>query len=137
MSNTSAVRLTVRVRNHQYRFRNNYAYPVPEFNEYTGTVVEPKPKWVADANSFCLTTGDPKFPIRVIDRDAIVDGYIHSSSPVLHRCAVVSKNKSYIVKGTTKPGSSYVVTEDNKGNLSCNCTGFSYRKTCSHVEGSK
>jgi hypothetical protein len=119
------MRLQVRIRNSMYERRAAYAYPIPEYLTYTGDVY-PRPVWVKD-NQFCLTTGDPQFPFRVIDKDSIVDGYrLSTATP-----NATPQPKSYIVQGVK---ASYVVTEDTKGKLSCSCTGFSYRKKCSHVD---
>ena len=122
------MRLQVRVRNAMYERRAAYAYPIPEFLTFTGDVY-PRPSWVKD-DQFCLTTGDAQFPFRVIDKDRIVDGYEITGSRVAPPTAN-TESRSYIVQGKK---SSYVVTKDAKGKLSCNCTGFSYRKKCSHVE---
>ena len=119
------MRLQVRVRNSMYERRSFYAYPIAEFLTFTGDVY-PRPSWVKD-DQFCLTTGNPQFPFRVIDKDIIVDGYelgVDASSKA-------SNPQSYIVQGAK---SSYVVTRDAGDKLSCNCTGFSYRRTCSHVK---
>jgi hypothetical protein len=107
-----------------YERRAAYAYPIPEFLTYTGDVY-PRPVWVKE-DQFCLTTGDPQFPFRVIDKDRIVDGYKLGEVSV-----ATPQPKSYIVKGEK---ANYVVTRDTMGKLSCSCTGFFYRKKCSHVE---
>lgn len=117
--------LTVRIRNSMYAYRDRYAYYIPEFVEYTGEVV-PNPKWV-NAESFCLTTNDPTWPFRVLSKNDIVCGWKHSGSLPKKE----SKTQSYIVQGSK---SSYVVTIDDKNKVSCNCTGFSYRKSCSHLK---
>lgn len=118
--------------------RDRYAYPIPEFVEYTGTVVEPKPRWVQEANSFCLTTGDPKFPFRVIDRDQIMCGWYWAESKGMKAgaelniiAAGVNVGRSRLVDGSN--GKKYVLTKSGNS-WSCNCTGYSYRKTCTHVK---
>jgi SWIM zinc finger len=117
--------LTVRIRNSMYQYRDRYSYFIPEFVDYTGEVV-PNPPWVS-SDSFCLTTGDPSWPFRILSKDDIVCGWKHSGSSLKKE----SKVQSYIVKGSK---SSYVVTIDENNKASCNCTGFAYRKNCSHVK---
>ena len=124
------MRLTVRLRNPQFEVRHRYASSVniPEFVEYTGEVF-PRPKWVAD-DSFCLTTGNQQFPFRTLDKKNIVHGW---------RLPNNSKATAYSDKVISVPvvgnkGNSYLVTSDGM-NHSCTCTGYSYRKTCTHIEG--
>lgn len=110
--------LRVRMYNPLYPKRNRYANSaaIQEFVEYEGEVVKPKPKWVSD-DHFCLTTGDARFPLRILVKDDIVDGWLIKSN----------SQKTYQIKDkyfVTKNGSSYV----------CTCTGFSYRRNCSHVQ---
>jgi len=92
-----------------------YAYHINEYNDYVGEIV-PNPPWVKD-DSFCLSTGDANFPFRVIEKDRIICGWQLSN----HQ----PKHKTYKV---TAKGKTYLIT-----NNQCTCTGFSYRRTCSHV----
>ena len=93
-----------------------YAFPVAEYNDYVGEII-PNPKWVS-SDSFCLTTGDPNFPFRVIEKDRIICGWeLPSSKSKVPTYKVVANGKTYLIT-----------------NGQCNCTGFSYRKTCSHVK---
>lgn len=121
------MRLRVRVKNIQYERRHVYAsyMHIPEYNDYEGEVY-PNPKWVGN-DCFCLTTADKQFPFRVISKDRIICGW---------RLPNVSKtieeaNRISIMIPTAK--STYIVTSDGI-NHSCNCTGYSYRRTCSHVK---
>lgn len=121
------MRLRVRVKNSQYEVRHRYAsyMHIPEYHDYEGEIY-PNPKWVRD-DSFCLTTGDKQFPFRVLDKESIICGW---------RLPNVSKtieeaNRISIMVPT--PKSTYIVTSDGIDH-SCNCTGFSYRRTCSHVK---
>ena len=77
------MRLRVKIRNVLWDRREQYAFPIPEFIEYEGDVVE-KPKWVT-GEQFCLSTGDKSFPFRVIEKEAIVCGYQMSDSPIIPR----------------------------------------------------
>jgi hypothetical protein len=120
-------RLTVRVRNDEYDRRDRVAYYVPPYHEYTGEVY-PNPPWVKE-DSFCLTTGDSQFPFRVISKENIIHGWLLSSRAEAE--APAPSTTTYQVQGK---GKTYLVTKDARGKLSCNCTGFSYRRTCSHVK---
>jgi hypothetical protein len=95
--------------------RSAYAFPMPEYNDYVGEIV-PNPPWVKD-DHFCLSTGQDDFQFRVIEKERIICGWqLPSSKPKLPTYTVKSKGKTYLVT-----------------NGKCNCTGFSYRRTCSHV----
>lgn len=120
------MRLRVRVENALYKVRHRYASSmyIPEYNEYEGEVY-PNPKWVGD-NAFCLTTSSDQFPFRIIDKETVICGWRLPNEP---KAAAESKQISILVP---TPKSTYIVTSDGL-NHSCNCTGFSYRRTCSHV----
>jgi hypothetical protein len=113
--------ITVKVINPLWERRSAYAFPIQEFNYYTGEEVQ-GPRWVGP-DRICLSTGDKNFPFRVIDRDRIVgSGYVKKEIP---------KAKTVSVPGS-KPGTSYLVTIDNHG-AACTCVGFGFRKDCKHV----
>ena len=65
--------MRVKVKNVLWDRRGEYAFPIREFNEYEGTLIE-KPNWVGE-EQFCLSTGDKRFPFRVIEKDAISCGW--------------------------------------------------------------
>ena len=132
-------RLRVRVKNAMYDKRDRYGYHIPEFNEYEGEVV-PNPKWVG-ADSFCLSTGNPAFPFRVIDKEAIECGWQLPGRKAGELTVVMAgtgrstiAENTRIVEGSN--GKKYVLTREGK-RWACNCTGYSYRKTCSHVKLAK
>lgn len=98
------------------RNKSIYAYPISDYNDYVGEII-PNPPWVKD-DHFCLSTGDANFPFRVIEKDRIICGWqIPSTKPKVPTYKVTSKGKTYLVT-------------DGK----CNCTGFSYRRTCTHTK---
>lgn len=113
--------ITVQVRNPLWARRKSYAYNISEFNTYTGDVV-PNPRWCTD-DQFCLSTGNPQFPFRVIDKDDVVG--------MKRKQQTEAKSKTVIVEGS-KPGQNYIVTIDGKRST-CTCVGFGYRKDCKHV----
>ena len=69
--------ISVRVRNRQYDRRHLVAYHVEIHDMYTGEIF-PRKSWMS-ADEFCLSTGDKKFPFRVIHMDDVVDGLLHST----------------------------------------------------------
>jgi len=101
---------------------------VREWNEYTGTIVPNLKGFGPDV--FCLTTGDPRFPVRVIEKARTTFYRADFES-----ATVTSKSKTFIVKGS-KPNSSYTVTFDGS-HWSCTCVGFGFRKDCKHVRECK
>ena len=111
--------------------RNAKAYAngvVREWNEYTGTIVPNLKGFGPDV--FCLSTGDPKFPVRVIEtaRTTFYRAEFEGAT-------VTTISKTFIVKGS-KPGSSYTVTCDGS-HWSCTCVGFGFRKDCKHIRECK
>jgi len=95
----------------------------PKTTTYTGRVVKPF-KWLSH-DEFCMTTGEPKLPIRVINMKHVVelDGVKGEYKP--------NAPKVVTVKGSK--GDEYTVTINNQRS-SCTCVGYSFRKTCSHIK---
>lgn len=118
--------ITVRMKNILYDVRHRYSASVyiPEYNDYTGEIV-PKPSWCKD-NQFALTTGDKDAPFRILETDNIICGWL---LPVSEQ----SVDRRY----ASIPGKSgrrhNVYLSDDGLQFSCDCTGFGYRRTCSHV----
>jgi hypothetical protein len=118
--------VTVKVRNPLYHARDRYAngYIGPEFTEYTGTVVHEK--WYGD-DKIGLTTDVRGYPIRVLSRANIVEV---SGAKVDYQPA---KSSREVITVQGSKGQTYVVTKEN-GKASCTCPGYSFRKTCKHVQ---
>lgn len=110
--------LRVRMKNSMYDRRDAYAYHIPEYNEYEGEIIE-SPSWVS-SDSFCLSTGDPAWPYRILLKDDIICGWEIKSKPSYN---VFSINKNVITKA--------------KNGWSCTCEGFKYRRHCRHIEEAK
>jgi hypothetical protein len=72
------MKLTVRYRNATHSIRDRYAkyVVIPEYFDYTGEVL-PNPKWVKD-DSFCLSSGPGKLDFRVLLKENIIHGWLHS-----------------------------------------------------------
>ena len=96
-----------------------------EFTFYTkkGKVLK-SPKWVP-ADSFCLETGNPNFPMSVINMN-----YVHDIKFISGQSNTIRKFK---VKG--KKGE-HMVTLSGQ-HLSCDCIGFKYHAKCKHVTAVK
>ncbi len=118
--------VTIKVKNVMWPVRHRYANGVagPEFNTYSGTIV--REKWFG-AEEIGITTGDPSFPFRRIHRSRIVEvgGAKVDYTPV--KTETITKT----VQGSK--GNSYVVTK-NGSNVRCTCPGYSFRKTCKHIQ---
>lgn len=115
------MKLTVRMRDPRLRYQHVYAAGViqSEYNDYTGTVV-PRFSWLDD-NWFVITTGDAESPFRILHKDNIICGWQHHDT----------EDNVYLIPG--KNNKKYIVTIADDGGVSCNCTGFHYRRNCSHI----
>ena len=118
-------KITIRAKNPLWKQRDSYAFPIEKYVSYSGTVV-PSPKWVPEGD-ICLSTGNPSFPFRVIER-----GALEALESVLE--AIDRPDSSvYAIEGDK---ATYTVT-NSQALWSCSCTGFGYRRTCSHVVTAK
>jgi hypothetical protein len=115
--------MRVKIRDPKYAKRHLYGFHISEFYYAEGDVCD-SPKWVS-YDSLSLRYGPGKYDFRIIDRANIVeiDGNYQTPKPATQR----------EVKVTGKSGKIYTVTVDGNKAI-CHCTGFSYRKTCSHVQ---
>lgn len=120
------MKLTVRMKDPLYDVRHRYSPScnIPEYNDYTGHIA-PRLPWL-DNNWFVMTTGDPDAPLRILHKDGIICGWRHSDS--------VSDDISSAMVVIPRGDRLYTVSLSNTGTFSCNCTGFGYRRTCSHVK---
>lgn len=118
--------VTVKVENLMWPKRHLYAVGVvtQEFNVYTGKVVYEK--WYKP-NEVGLTTGNPNFPIRVIQRERIVEV---DDLPVSYAQPKQEQRIEKVVQGSK--GNSYIVTKD-AGKITCTCPGFTFRQNCKHT----
>ena len=114
--------MRVTVRNIMWPRRDSYFFTINEFNVYEGEEIAVK--WLTP-NQMALTTGNPEFSFRVLERSSIVS--IDDTAYEFTVTTVAAKTK--IVKGSK--GEDYIVTLGPKP--SCTCSGFQFRKTCKHV----
>ena len=121
--------VTIKVRNPVWPMRRAYAsyMHIPEFNEFTGTIVEAHK--AIGSGQIGITAHEqynPEFSLRVIDIDRIV-GFEDSAEAAQAK----SEYKTWTVKGSK--GSEYLVTQE-RGQYSCTCPGFGFRRACKHVD---
>lgn len=114
--------MRVIVRDPRWNRRSAYAFHFPETYIREGDVV-PTPKW-AVPGTVCIATGDPKFPVSMIDPSMIVsiDDVVAEERP--------SDTKTVVIAGSK--GASYTVTRSPTG-TTCTCAGFGFRKSCKHI----
>jgi hypothetical protein len=118
--------VTIKVKNIMWPSRHLYAPGVVqnEYNVYTGTIM--REKWF-DANEIGITTGDPSFPFRRIDRERIVE---------VNNAAVdytPPPSDKVVLQVPGSKGNIYTVIKEF-GKSSCTCPGYTFRKTCKHLE---
>jgi len=112
----------VKVKNVLWDKRDAYEFLMPEFNYYEGEIVYQK--WFK-TSQIGLTTDEPNFPFRVIEKSNIVEvddksvDFTKEVPPV--RIQVKGRTGTYTITAGTE------VTR-------CTCPGFSYRSKCRHVD---
>ena len=116
--------MRVTTSNPSYFEPNRYAFDQPKTLVYEGESL-PIPKWAA-TGSIALSTGNPKWPFRLIDVSIIIS---IDDQPQLEP-KQVSSTRTVTVEGSK--GQSYVVTVAPSGK-SCTCSGFSFRRNCKHL----
>lgn len=117
--------VTIKVKNILWPSRHLYATGVvsQEFNTYTGTIM--REKWFK-VDEVGITTGNPDFPFRRIDRERIVA----VNDAVVDFTQVPADREVRTFTGSK--GDVYTVTREGQ-RATCTCPGFSFRKTCKHI----
>lgn len=113
-------------RNPLYNKASLYATNVQrEFNYYEGELVA-TPKWV-DYDAIAITTGDKKFPVRIIAKDSIVeiDGTVTSKQ------VKIPAVRTFTITGSK--GDIYTVNIGEK-HSDCTCVAFQFRRSCKHIK---
>ena len=111
-------------------YMRGFASGVPRTRTYSGTVV--KSASYDDPLTFRMTTGDPSYPVRVVPLDHVTDIVTSDGSAVTKTEAKKIEVTAWEVKSDSRKGGSYTVTREGS-HFSCNCLGFTYRKSCRHV----
>lgn len=96
----------------------------PETATYEG-IVKRSDSWMR-ADEFNMTTGLKNFPVRTISLSNVIsiNGMKFNELP---------KDDTRIVNVKGSKGDIYKVTVRNGVGQSCTCTGFGFRKRCSHL----
>ena len=116
--------VSVKVRRPQYDRNHLYGFTIPEFATYRGDILE-TPKWV-EYDAVCLSTGDSRWPFRIIPRNEIVS----IDDQTVDYVAPAARNKTWQIAGSK--GNVYTVTQEGN-RYTCDCPGFQFRKNCRHV----
>lgn len=98
-------------------------YRFDKHNTYEGIVVPSSRKF-----TFAVRTGNERHPVSEFEAD---DPAVKSIEVLKGTAAAKTNARVFKVK-VISTGKTYFVSSVN-GKLQCTCTGFSYRKTCSHV----
>lgn len=113
--------MKVTVQNPEYARKNVWMFEQPEYFEYEGEEVKVKH---ANPDELALTTGNPEWPVRIIQRRRIVK--IDGKAIKKAETQIITK----VIKGSK--GNEYIVTGAN-GKWNCTCPGFQFRKSCKHT----
>jgi hypothetical protein len=122
----SVVKVTTKNWSKQVLLPNLYPN-VSDTIDYIGTVI-PNPKWVTDANEFCITSDDPRVGWRVINLKNVISLDGTAVAPITNTPVA----KTVVIMGSK--GDNYIVTLNPDGTAHCECAGFGYRKKCSHID---
>jgi hypothetical protein len=113
----------VRMQHPLWEQRDRYAGGVIRpYNEYVGEV-SPAPPYLND-EWFTLTEASGN--VRILWKDNVLCSWRVDSDSI--------GNTQPLSVRIVRDKKSYVVSLSPRGSLICNCTAFSYRKTCSHVK---
>ena len=120
----------IKVENVMWPYRDRYAFSQPEFNYYEGNVLYEK--WFKP-NEVGITTGDPRFPFRRIQKERIVEvnGEESKFSQQSLSASKDSQEPTISIKGST--GSLYEVQIGGSRGPSCSCKGYQCRGNCRHI----
>lgn len=115
--------VTLKVRNPLWPRKHVYAQNVDiqEFNYYTGTLVAPLRG--DSPTSVRITSGEPHYPVRLIDIDRIEGLDLPKKREV--------KATNWVVVGSR--GSKYNIARDGS-EYSCTCQGYEFRRRCRHID---
>ena len=93
--------VTLKVLSPLWANRAAYAYPIAQFESYTGPVL-PSPSWVGQ-DSICIGTGNKRFPFRVIEKARIVNYSEAKATPTVSKI-VTNVKKTIIFTNIKKYG---------------------------------
>jgi len=107
-----------------------YSPLLPTERSLSGIVV--KSERYDDVDSFRVATGRPGYPVSIVSLDRIVD-LVYSDGTVGEKKDRPKLSiAEWEVASDSRSGGSYTVIL-NGGHYECNCLGFTYRKSCRHI----
>ena len=120
----------IKVENVMWPYRDRYAFSQPEFKYFEGNILYEK--WFKP-NEVGLTTGDPRFPFRRIQKERIVEVNGEESKFAQQSLSASkdSEQRRVSIKGST--GSLYEVQIGGGRGSSCSCKGYQFRGSCRHI----
>ena len=120
----------IKVENVMWPYRDRYAFSQPEFKYFEGNILYEK--WFKP-NEVGLTTGDPRFPFRRIQKERIVEVNGEESKFAQQSLSASkdSEQRRVSIKGST--GSLYEVQVGGGRGSSCSCKGYQFRGSCRHI----
>jgi hypothetical protein len=109
-----------------------YASYVPRQRTKTGKVVKSE-RWMGP-DEFCLETGDPRYPVSVINLRYVVD--IRDPEGEQGEVRLVEQPDFRSFRIPSSKGDEYTVTKRGE-QWGCECKGFQFRGACKHIKQAK
>ena len=122
--------VSIKYKNNMWKYRDRYAFHIPEFNYFEGTILYEK--WFKPGE-VGLTTDQVHFPFRVLQMERIVEinGKRSKFSAKSLSTSKDGQQRTITIKGST--GSLYEVQIGGKWGPSCSCKGYQFRRSCRHI----
>ena len=114
---------TVRMRDPRWDARDRYmSGVVREYNDYTGDVSDAPPY----LNDEWFTLTEESGNVRILFKDNVICSW-HATG------GSISNPEHYSVR-IIRDKKHYTVSLSPRGSFICNCTSFSFRRRCSHIQ---
>jgi|TARA_B110000444_G_C18578905_1_gene473007 hypothetical protein len=127
-------RVRIKVENVMYPYRDRYAPNVSsvkdEFNYYEGEILYEK--WFKP-NEVGITTGDPRFKFRRIQKERIVEIDGNESKFSAESLSVPKDSELTRISVKGSKGDLYEVEVGGGRGSSCSCKGYQFRGSCRHI----
>ena len=129
-----AVGSKVTVKTQWHNLYKGYSPLLPREGSKSGVVV--KSERFDDVDSFRLATGRPEYPVSIISLDFCVDIIYDDGTLAERESKPQIQSKTWVIPSSSRKGGSYTVMLNN-GHYECECAGFTYRKSCRHINQAK
>ena len=103
---------------------------MPDFFWYSGKILK-QLSWVT-SDMFCLSTDDKQSPVRVLDKDRVLDIRLVDGSST-ERVEIKEKPSFSMWQVDGSRGQVYIVTLDD-GKWTCDCVAGQFNRMCKHVK---